>query len=533
MEKKFRILENKIDFVIIIGFILLPIILHLNEINLRQYNLSNIIHLFTSQIILSLIVFILSLLIIFLFFKKFFFEILICNFVIFYLSFYYIQILNLENFRILNSYYYLLDNIFTLLIYIVVYLIIFFSLIKYKKGTKIFFLYLVILNLIFGVYNMSPLDNSMKITDMSYESSNKIDLESIKIPEDKKKTNVYLIILDGMMNLEKAEKEKVISSKNKLNSKLEQHNFSNNSFFNANYHWTYVSIKSLLYGDYPVTEESPIYKNRKHFFSYIMSNKENFFYQIINKLDMNFFWIGNEYEPCNGTMDNECFYNYKNKSTFIPNLIFTTDNFYKNSIFSYLYYYFLNDIKKDSFVTAYEFLENSQSNTLAGSKKNNDKANFYLIHVLKPHDPYDLDQNCNKIQKKTGNFDVKKYYSYNYKCVLEKVLKWEKEFLNNEDDNIVIILGDHGWKFHSYEIAAQEYFSNSTENIKARMNDVFFAYKLPKKCNSIEVPNSHVNVMRFILKCLEAYNPEYLENKQYITRHEGDKDYGKTTILEE
>ena len=57
--------------------------------------------------------------------------------------------------------------------------------------------------------------------------------------------------------------------------------------------------------------------------------------------------------------------------------------------------------------------------------------------------------------------------------------------------------------------------------------------KLPKKCNSIEVPNSHVNVMRFILKCLEAYNPEYLENKQYITWHEGDKDYGKTKILEE
>ena len=68
-----------------------------------------------------------------------------------------------------------------------------------------------------------------------------------------------------MMNLEKAEKEKVIISKNELISKLEQQNFSNNSFFNANYHWTYVSIKSLLYGDYPVTEESPIYKNRKHF----------------------------------------------------------------------------------------------------------------------------------------------------------------------------------------------------------------------------------------------------------------------------
>lgn len=533
MEKKFKILENKIDFAIIIGFILLPIILHLNETNLRQYNLNNIIYLFTSQIILSLIIFILSLLINFLFFKKFFFEILICNFVVFYFSFYYIKILNLENFRILNSYHYLLDNIFLLLVYIVFYLIIFFSLFKYKKATKVFFLYFIIFNLIFGVYNMKAFDNSTKITDISYKSSNKINLGSIKIPEDKKKTNVFLIILDGMMSLEKAQKEKIILSKNEWIGKLEKNNFSYNSFFNANYHWTYVSIKSLLYGDYPVTQESPIYKNRNNFFSYMMLNKENFFYQIINKLDMNFFWIGNEYEPCNGKIDNECFYNYKNKNAFLPNLIFTTEYFYKNSIFSYLYYYFLNNIKKNLFITAYDFLENSQSNMLVGSKKNNDKANFYLIHVLKPHDPYDLDQNCNKIQKKTGNFDVKKYYSYNYKCVLEKVLKWEKKFLNNEDDNIVIVLGDHGWKFHSYEIAAKEYFSSNIENIKGRINDVFFAYKLPKKCYSIEVPNSHVNVMRFILKCLEAYNPKYLEDKQYITRHEGNKDYGKTTLLEE
>ena len=82
-------------------------------------------------------------------------------------------------------------------------------------------------------------------------------------------------------------------------------------------------------------------------------------------------------------------------------------------------------------------------------------------------------------------------------------------------------------------MSAQEYFSNNIENIKGRINDVFFAYKVPEKCNSIKVPNSHVNVMRFILKCLGSLNTEYLDDKQYITRHEGDKDYGKTTILED
>ena len=79
---------------------------------------------------------------------------------------------------------------------------------------------------------------------------------------------------------------------------------------NANYHWTYVSFISLLYGDFPVTEKSKRYKNRDNLFSYNMLEKKNFFYQIINKLNMNFFWIGNEYEPCKGSKDGECFYNY-------------------------------------------------------------------------------------------------------------------------------------------------------------------------------------------------------------------------------
>ena len=72
MGNKIKKLENKFDFLIINGFILLPIVLHLNEVNLRQYNLSNIIHLFTTQILLSLIIFIFSLLINSLIFKKFF-----------------------------------------------------------------------------------------------------------------------------------------------------------------------------------------------------------------------------------------------------------------------------------------------------------------------------------------------------------------------------------------------------------------------------------------------------------------------------
>ena len=49
--------------------------------------------------------------------------------------------------------------------------------------------------------------------------------------------------------------------------------------------------------------------------------------------------------------------------------------------------------------------------------------------------------------------------------------------------------------------------------------------------NSIDIPNSHVNVMRFILRCLQSSNPEYLTDTQYILRYEGHEDYGTAIKL--
>ena len=56
---------------------------------------------------------------------------------------------------------------------------------------------------------------------------------------------------------------------------------------------------------------------------------------------------------------------------------------------------------------------------------------------------------------------------------------------------------------------------------------MFFAYKVPSKCKSITPPKSHVNVMRFILKCLNNDGIKYLDDTQYMLKNEGHEDYGK------
>ena len=153
---------------------------------------------------------------------------------------------------------------------------------------------------------------------------------------------------------------------------------------------------------------------------------------------------------------------------------------------------------------------------------------------MKPHPPYDLDTNCNKIiAKKHKSYEVrKKHYSYNYKCVLQASLKWSKEFtkLNENKDNLIIILGDHGWHFNPNNL---EYEEDDKNFLQQRLNNVFYAHKVPKRCKNLIAPNSQVNVMRYILNCIYDTKLVYLDDKQYITRYETHPDYGNVHNFEE
>jgi len=506
--------RNKLNSIIIFGLILLPIILHLNSINLRQYTFQSIITLSIFHILFSFIVLLITLLILASKKKYLFTEILICNFLIFFFLFYYKKINNLELIQYLNSYNYLLDNFFTLFLYSILYLVIFYLLKKYNQITKIFLLNFIIINFVYGVYNMG-LINIIHFSDYkNYNSEDRINLKEIYPPKDEINTNVYLIILDGMISLDKANKNDIIDSKDSIINKLSKNDFKYNEEFNSNYSLSYASIQSLLYGDFPVTENSRKYKNRLSFFPYFMSDKKNFFYQIINNLNMNFFWIGNKWALCKGLKNGECSYNYKKENTYFSKILQSSELLYANSLFSY----FINYLNKNTIITAFDFLRyTSKQNHEIKYKRNN---NFFLIHVWKPHKPYNLNKNCEDISPKIGDLNRKKYYGYSYNCVLETILNWDKRFLVKGDNNLVIILGDHGWSFDNSDI-------NSLEFAKSRIIDVFFAYKVPSKCKSITPPKSHVNVMRFILKCLNNDGIKYLDDTQYMLKNEGHEDYGK------
>ena len=50
------------------------------------------------------------------------------------------------------------------------------------------------------------------------------------------------------------------------------------------------------------------------------------------------------------------------------------------------------------------------------------------------------------------------------------------------------------------------------------MNNVFLSVKIPDECKSLELPKSHVNVIRFILNCTQKTNLIYLKDKKLVEK---------------
>lgn len=182
--------------------------------------------------------------------------------------------------------------------------------------------------------------------------------------------------------------------------------------------------------------------------------------------------------------------------------------------------------KGKNFISPYEYF--GKKDFLKQKKIIKEKSNFFLIHMLHPHRPYILDKNCNYTKPILPNSSKMKIklYSHGYKCVLKSILDWDKKMQNYFDERkqIVLIFGDHGWNFKQDV--------NENTRINERLNNVFFAYKVPEECKNLTPPNSHVNLMRFVLKCVGNSNINYLNDNQYLTYYEKHKEFGNVYKLD-
>lgn len=500
--------NTKILFSISVVIYFVPVLAFLNRINLPQILTHDLYFIFLFQLFFCATIFILSFILYKIIFKKYlnFSKFFFTNSILFYLLFFFN---NLKIFLFDKQSFYF-DEIFVLLIYLILY----FFLINISKKKINFLIRFVFIFIILQIMTFSINFFKLQITSVQKieksQDDNLMTLNTELLTQNLNNENIYFIILDGMMSLDSAMKLKIIKDKNKIIKDLDQNGMLYNENFFSNYDKTYLSISSLLQGSYPVTNNSGRYTSRRNFFpsSIINQNRDNDFFKILRKTNREFYWLGNSWASC---LDN-IYINCINTNYFIK-MASRTMLFYYDSIFIYIFNYLFDTDKAHS---ALKFFNNFEL-----PKSNN---SIYLIHVMSPHPPFFFDKNCtidlspDSIIKK--NSEVQNY-TYAYNCLIDIIKKWS----GDKNNNMIFIFGDHGWSFD------QSYMNKNEIDSYGNRFKAFFSYKVPTRCNNIKTPNSIINIMRFALICSGNKDIDYIEDLKFQTFSEHEIDYGKVNLI--
>ena len=295
------LINKKIVIIAGVLLFLVPVVTFLSNTNLSQISLSDILLIIIAQLIVLILISLASFIFHKFFIKKFIkIEIfLLINFFTIYLFFFFQNIKKI--FYFFENFNYFFDEIFTLLIYGFIY----FFLIYFNKRyieffTKFLLIYVFAISCVF-FFNISNFQ--------FYSEENSLPKSDFNIAEtNSKKTNIFLIILDGMTNLEIANKLKITENSNEILNSLKKNNYIYKKDFFSNYDTSYLSIASLLQASYPMTEEDKKYNNRKNFFPFFILNerKENNLFKILKKTKKQFFWFGNEWFFCHENLYVNC-----------------------------------------------------------------------------------------------------------------------------------------------------------------------------------------------------------------------------------
>ena len=264
----------KFSLLISFSLFLVPILAFLNKINLPQISLLEVYLISASQFIFFLTVLLLSLLTHYFFLKK------KIEFKIFFLSnsticFLLLFFQNIKSLLFFEKQNFIFDEIFTLIAFVILYFSILYS---FKKNFTLILRFLIIfifLQFSYFLYNFvnikfgNELENNQEVRE-----GNLLHYDIVFKKDKKNSSNIFFIILDGMMTLKSAEKLNIIKDKKKIIDTFKKNKITYQEDFLVNYDQTYLSLATLLQGSYPVKENSNKYRTRKNFFPFFILNQK-------------------------------------------------------------------------------------------------------------------------------------------------------------------------------------------------------------------------------------------------------------------
>lgn len=519
-----KVLNSKFLFILIF---FLPFFLFLRNQNLIQINDYDVFNILSFQILIIFIIFLLIFLFKFIFSKNSFnFDgLLLSSSIIYFLSFFFEDLKFKELFEnvIFSGF------LFSILIYSLILIAIFYITYnifvsnKLKNNFFIFILIYVILNYGYIGLNFYKFFAQKDLVNYKKEI---FDIDEIKIVNSNNNIDIYFVILDGMISLEYAKQNDVIKNKEKIIRKFEILGGSYISNSISNYPTTHLSLQSILNLSYPINEMSKRYSSYKNFFpNTLINGYEKLPITFLNnKFNRKFYWTGNDYQYCKSNAYAPKMCGKQKKLIYYLNSL---EIFYEKNLLDFLIRRVNNkSLNKSGIQSTFEILNDNNLEFFKKIDFNN--KNFFFMHLMKPHEPFNVDKNCKSI-------NTKGKYKDNYKCTLHLIEKFVKNInLLSEKQKIIIFSGDHGYALNKIEQQIIQDEENENIDNKIDRSKIFNLVFYPEKCENkmnTKIVKSPVNLSRFAFNCAEDINLLYLPNKYYFTYYETHKNWGKVELL--
>ena len=293
--------------------------------------------------------------------------------------------------------------------------------------------------------------------------------------------NMYLIIFDELMDSKTYDRNYNSSITYEIDKiKKNYYNVKNSK---SNYDTTTVSIGSLLNLNYIPLEKNVYQKQNVFPFNLWLKNyNEIALTNKLSKLGINFYFLSSSIMPCKERSFVNCS---------ITNKVGNFDNLFRNLN---LFYYgtFYGDLNRKHFLTKEIRIPVNQ----ILKQKKFSKNNFYFVHNLLPHRPYNFNENCKKLEIENGNFQL------NYKCSILLISKIINHLEKYDPNATVIITGDHGTSHNNLKKEL------STYKLDEFIDPKILTLVKTKKCNDYSNKNLDHNLLIF----------QYMFNCHYNTK---------------
>lgn len=388
---------------------------------------------------------------------------------------------------------------------------------------------LLSLNIAISFSNLIPI--TVGFLKTFYKTTNTIDktlntkkFKSVKYP------NIFYIIPDGLASPRILKNYASIDFDDSI-KKFEKKGFIVSTHNYSSYNTTHLSLASLFKMDYPVTEKSPIYKNKSQFYPAIR-NKNSELLLYLKENGYKFVIAPPLWGGCPPLRVAICLQPKTNSYIGIFFQDYAIASFLHNSLIKkILYKYKLFDDNK---------INDSIKTTLNKMKTNpkvwTEGGVFTMIHAMMPHTPY-REKDCSlKYSYKnrsvaTSNRDENtKYMSQllNYKssvyCAFNRIHEISEYISNNYPNASIVVQSDHGIYITNYPNEIK-FVELPRSFIDARLG-IFTAVK---GCNSEQAAKlNQANIVKYIIECIVSGKPsKQIQNKSYFGFYKDSPYFGK------